>query len=139
MRSRCISGFRLQRVLGEHQNKICVIIFFSDFFCQASDQSLSGRETSFKLPRTLEECQRKIISLQAKNAELQSRTQQNQNISGPDGTVQLPEAEYKEMRIRAVLVEQAQQQMRESDRLNSHLQETIQELRQGKVGMSCQP
>ena len=37
------------------------------------------------------------------------------------------------MRTRASVMEQTQQQMKESDRLNVHLQQTIQELRQGKV------
>ena len=97
-------------------------------YFQAPDASTAGRETNFKLPRTLEECQRKIIALQASNAELQSR-----NVSGEIGTILVPDAEYQEMRTRASVMEQTQQQMKESDRLNTHLQQTIQELRQGKV------
>ena len=93
---------------------------------QAPDQGSCGPD--FKLPRTLEDCQRKIIALQASNAELQSR-----NISDDNGTVRVPEAQYQDMRTRASLMEQTQQQMGESDRLNTHLQQTVQELRQGKV------
>ena len=45
-----------------------------------SDLESSLRENN-KLPRTLEDCQRRIIMLQANNAELQGRLLQYQNGS----------------------------------------------------------
>ena len=53
---------------------------------QAPSDLTSSQSGVTKLPRTLEECQRRIIVLQANNAELQSRLQNWSDISGTSPT-----------------------------------------------------
>ncbi|XP_052248962.1 centromere protein F-like isoform X3 [Dreissena polymorpha] len=110
----------------------------------SSIKTLDGSQMgsgSMKLPRTLEECQRRIIVLQTTLAELQSRLQtQNKDFSGnspeePDGFpghVSMTQAEYQILQQRASVEVETRNQLEQADRLNSHLQGTIAQLRQGK-------
>lgn len=97
-----------------------------------------------KLPRTLEDCQRRIIVLQTNNAELQSRLQQaSMDISGTSSQevgqdsrmVPVPQTEYQTLQRKAQILEQKENQLEQSDRLNSHLQETVAQLREGMVSV----
>jgi hypothetical protein len=74
---------------------------------QAPSDLKTSQTNNMKLPRTLEECQRRIIVLQSNNAELQSRLQQqDMEFSGTSpqevrkstsGMVPVPQAEYQTM------------------------------------------
>ncbi|XP_053407829.1 centrosome-associated protein CEP250-like isoform X3 [Mercenaria mercenaria] len=109
---------------------------------QAPSDLTSSQTANMKLPRTLEECQRRIIVLQSNNAELQSRLQQqDMDISGtspqevgPDsrGMVSLPQAEYQTLQRKSKILEQTENQLEQSDVLNTHLQDTVAQLREGK-------
>ncbi|XP_060555067.1 centrosomal protein of 290 kDa-like [Ruditapes philippinarum] len=109
---------------------------------QAPSDLNSSQSSNMKLPRTLEECQRRIIVLQSNNAELQSRLQQqDMDISGTSpqevkmgsrGMVSLPQAEYQTLQRKLKVMEQTENQLEQSDLLNTHLQDTVAQLREGK-------
>ncbi|KAL4232118.1 hypothetical protein ACF0H5_009693 [Mactra antiquata] len=82
---------------------------------QAPSDLNSSQISNMKLPRTLEDCQRRIIVLQTNNAELQSRLQQaSTNISGTspqemsvgsNRMVPVPQAEYQLLQRKAQQME----------------------------------
>ncbi|KAL3865001.1 hypothetical protein ACJMK2_006637 [Sinanodonta woodiana] len=85
-----------------------------------------------KLPRKLEDCQRRIIALQVQNNKLQSRLQQYQSVSVNRALVQIPAKEYKLLQAKASLLKQTELHVDEAEQLNTHLRQIVQQLREGK-------
>jgi len=54
-------------------------------------------------------------------------------LQGTRGLVSIPEAEYQSLERKVKVTQQTENQLEESDRLNTHLQEVIAQLREGKV------
>lgn len=95
---------------------------------QVTELSPSQRE---KLPRKLEDCQKRIVVLQNQNEQLGNRLREYQNPES--GFIKLPDAELRRLQARDALLEQSETEVREIGKLNAHLQDTIEELREGKV------
>ncbi|XP_062615077.1 golgin subfamily A member 4-like isoform X3 [Saccostrea cucullata] len=92
-----------------------------------SELSPSQRE---KLPRKLEDCQRRIVVLQNRNEQLCKKLTEYQN---PEAKfVNVPGAELRRLKARDVLLDQREAECQEVEKLNSHLQKTVEQLRNGK-------
>jgi conjugal transfer/entry exclusion protein len=86
-----------------------------------------------KLPRKLEECQKRIVVLQNQNEQLCKRLQEYQNPEA--GFVKIPSAELQRLKTRDVLMDQNEVELQEIGKLNQNLQRTVEQLRNGKVGI----
>ncbi|XP_061184260.1 golgin subfamily B member 1-like isoform X3 [Saccostrea echinata] len=92
-----------------------------------SEVSPSQRE---KLPRKLEDCQRRIVVLQNRNEQLCKKLTEYQN---PEANfVNVPGTELRRLKARDVLLDQSEAELHEVEKLNSHLQKTVEQLRNGK-------
>nr|XP_022342694.1 227 kDa spindle- and centromere-associated protein-like isoform X6 [Crassostrea virginica] len=92
-----------------------------------TELSPSQRE---KLPRKLEDCQKRIVVLQNQNVQLSQRLRQYQNPEG--GFVKIPDTELRRLQAQDALLEQSDTEVREIGKLNAHLQGTVEELKEGK-------
>ncbi|XP_078310552.1 uncharacterized protein LOC111136261 isoform X11 [Crassostrea virginica] len=92
-----------------------------------TELSPSQRE---KLPRKLEDCQKRIVVLQNQNVQLSQRLREYQNPQG--GFVKIPDTELRRLQARDALLEQSETEVREIGKLNAHLQGTVEELKEGK-------
>lgn len=110
----------------ESKNKFLYITY--TLVLQVTELSPSQRE---KLPRKLEDCQKRIVVLQNQNEQLGNRLREYQNPES--GFIKLPDAELRRLQARNALLEQSETEVREIGKLNAHLQDTIEELREGKV------
>ncbi|XP_067656819.1 centrosome-associated protein CEP250-like isoform X2 [Haliotis asinina] len=89
-------------------------------------QPLEGASRE-KLPRTLEECHKRIVVLQ-------NQLKQTAQFSDDDegAIVKVPKTELAQIQAKMVLLEESEQQLSETEKLVSHLQDTVVQLRQGK-------
>lgn len=110
----------------ESKNKFLYITY--TLVLQVTELSPSQRE---KLPRKLEDCQKRIVVLQNQNEQLGNRLREYQNPES--GFIKLPDAELRRLQARDALLEQSETEVCEIGKLNAHLQDTIEELREGKV------
>ncbi|XP_056005076.1 centromere protein F-like isoform X5 [Ostrea edulis] len=83
-----------------------------------------------KLPRKLEDCQRRIVVLQNQNEQLGNKLHEYQNPEA--NVVRIPSAELQRLKSRDVLMDQNEAELHEIGKLNSHLQRTVEQLRNGK-------
>lgn len=70
--------------------------------------------------------------LQNQNVQLSQRLREYQNPEG--GFVKIPDTELRRLQAQDALLEQSDTEVREIGKLNAHLQGTVEELREGKVG-----
>ncbi|XP_071089671.1 centrosome-associated protein CEP250-like isoform X1 [Haliotis cracherodii] len=90
-------------------------------------QSLDGVSRE-KLPRTLDECHKRIVVLQ-------NQLKQTAKFSDDDddgAIVKVPKMELAQVQAKMVLLEESERQLSETEKLVSHLQDTVAQLRQGK-------
>lgn len=91
-------------------------------------QSLDGVSRE-KLPRTLDECHKRIVVLQ-------NQLKQTAKFSDDDdegAIVKVPKMELAQVQAKMVLLEESERQLSETEKLVSHLRDTVAQLRQGKV------
>ncbi|XP_060066658.1 nuclear anchorage protein 1-like isoform X2 [Ylistrum balloti] len=85
-----------------------------------------------KVPRKLEDCQRRLIILQNQNEKLKSRVLDYQNLSTSKSAVKLPLAEYQELQTKVALLEQTELHLDEMEQTNAQLLETVKRMQEGQ-------
>lgn len=86
-----------------------------------------------KVPRKLEDCQRRLIILQNQNEKLKSRLLDYQSLSTSKSAVKLPLAEYQELQSKVALLEQTELHLDEMEQTNSQLVEAVKRMQEGQV------
>ncbi|XP_033756453.1 centrosomal protein of 290 kDa-like isoform X2 [Pecten maximus] len=85
-----------------------------------------------KVPRKLEDCQRRLIILQNQNEKLKSRVLDYQNLSTSKSAVKLPLAEYQELQNKVALLEQTELHLDEMEQTNAQLLDTVKRMQEGQ-------
>ncbi|XP_076472197.1 uncharacterized protein LOC143301638 isoform X3 [Babylonia areolata] len=85
-----------------------------------------------QLPQQLEECQKRVVVLQRQLEAAQAEVHQSRRAEEDATSVKVPTAAWTEMRGKVALLEDAEYQMSELEKLNARLSENILQLRQGK-------
>ncbi|XP_021350814.1 centrosomal protein of 290 kDa-like isoform X3 [Mizuhopecten yessoensis] len=85
-----------------------------------------------KVPRRLEDCQRRLIILQNQNEKLKSRVLDYQNLSTSKSAVKLPIAEYQELQTKVALLEQTELHLDEMEQTNAQLLENVKRMQEGQ-------
>ncbi|XP_069140481.1 golgin subfamily B member 1-like [Argopecten irradians] len=88
--------------------------------------------SSLKVPRKLEDCQRRLIILQNQNEKLKSRVLDYQNLSTSKSAVKLPLVEYQELQTKVALLEQTELHLDEMEQTNAQLLDTVKRMQEGQ-------
>ena len=114
---------------------IIIIIIVVITMIPFADQMLENLPPAQKqqLPQKLEDCQKRVVVLQRQLEAAQAELQRPQPAEDDATSVKVPTAALTQMRIRVALLEEAEYQMSELEKLNAQLNQNILQLQQGKV------
>lgn len=88
-----------------------------------------------RLPRRLEDCQRRIILLQNQNEKMKLRLEDYQNLSTSKSAVKLPLREFNDLQSKVALLEQTEVHLDEMEANNVLLLNVVKQLKASPVNL----